>query len=92
MHWYCSVLIPRETLHREIHHFIGSVPVPRSSSIKIVLRQLDFLERYEAISKDDPIEKRLRVLIALFECIEDDTADALKCQLKIVNRFYSKPS
>lgn len=92
MHWYCRILIPRDTLHKEIHHYIGSIPVPRNISAKSALEQLRYLEKYGGISPDDPIEKRLKVLIALFECIEDCTAEALKIQLRIVNKFYNKPS
>ena len=92
MHWYCRIAIPRDTLHKEIHHYIGSIPVSRYHSAKSVLEQLGYLEKYGGISEKDPIEKRLKVLIALFECIEDDTANALKVQLEIVNRFYDKPS
>lgn len=91
MHWYCRMPIPRDTLHKEIHHYIGSIPVPRYYSAKCALEQLGYLEKYGGISNEDPIEKRLKVLIALFECIEDCTADALKIQLAIVERF-NKPS
>lgn len=91
MHWYCRMPIPRDTLHKEIHHYIGSIPLPRYHSAKSALQQLEYLEKYGGISKDDPIEKRLKVLIALFECSEDCTADALKIQLAIVERF-NKPS
>lgn len=91
MHWYCRIPIPRETLHKEIHHCMGSIPVPRYHSAKSALEQLGYLEKYGGISKKDPIEKRLKVLIALFECIEDNTSNALKIQLEIVNRFYSEP-
>lgn len=70
---------------------MGSIPVPRYHSAKSALEQLGYLEKYGGISKKDPIEKRLKVLIALFECIEDNTSNALKIQLEIVNRFYSEP-
>lgn len=92
MHWYCRAPIPKDTLHREIHHYIGSIPLPRGISAKGALEQLVYLEKYGGISPDDNIEKRLKVLIALFECVEDCTADALKIQLAIVRRFYEKPS
>ena len=92
MYWYCRVAIPKETLHREIHHHLKNVPVPRYQSAKSVLQQLGYLEKYGGISEKDPIEKRLKVLITLFECIEDDTTNALKMQLEIVNKFYNKPS
>ena len=92
MHWYCKVYIPRDTLHREIHAHISGVPVPKYANIKSVMEQLRMLEYYEAIKDTDNIEKRLNVLIALFECSEGPTADALKKQLEIVHRFYEEPS
>lgn len=52
---------------------------------------LEYLEKYGAIGPDDPIEKRLTVLIALFECIEQPTADALKEQLRLVHEFKKAP-
>jgi len=87
MHWYCRVYIPRDTLHRELHSLIMTIPVPRYCSIRSATEQLKMLEKYGAIKNTDPIDKRLRVFIALFECIEDPTADALKAQLEIVDRF-----
>lgn len=91
MHWYCKVYIPRNTLHKEIHAQITSVPVPKYSNIRGVIEQLKMLEHYGAIRDTDSIEKRLKVLIALFECSEDPTADALRKQLEIVQGFYHQP-
>ena len=92
MYWYCRVYIPRNTLHREIHAYLATIPVPKGTNIRSALTQLRELEKYGAISETDNIEKRLKVLIALFECAEDPTANALKVQLEIVQKFYSKPS
>ncbi len=91
-HWYCSVLVPRDTVHREIHHYVKKIPTPKYCNAKSALAQLNYLEKYGALHKDDPIEKRLKVLIALFECADEETADALKAQLEIVNRICKKPS
>lgn len=87
-HWYCRVDIPRDTLHREIHHQVEHVPVPRVQNIKDALFQLDLLERFGGISPDDPIEKRLKVLMALFDCCEPATHKALKKQLDICNSLH----
>ena len=89
-HWYCRVLIPRATLHQEIHHYIGSIPLPRQTSAREALNQLGYLEKYGGISPEDSIQKRLKVLIALFDCVDECTANALQIQLDIVNRFYDK--
>lgn len=82
-HWYCRVDIPRDTLHREIHNQVGYVPVPRVFIIKDALFQLNLLERFGGISPNDPIEKRLQVLMALFDCCEPATYNALLKQLDV---------
>lgn len=90
-HPYCKVCIPRDTLHKMIHDEILNVPVPRPVNIREAVFQLRSLESFGAISPKDSFEKRLRVLIALFEYVEQPTADALKIQLKVAERFYHPP-
>lgn len=87
---YCKVLLPRD-LHEKLHAEVSSVPVPSENSIKHALDQMDYLARFKAISEKDNAEKRLSVLIALFDCIEQPTADALKKQLKIIREYYKTP-
>ena len=89
---YCIMDIPANTLHRRIHENIRQIPPPSQENAKSALWHLQYLERYGGIKPNDPIEKRLKVLIALFECSEQPTADALKKQLEIVHEFYNKPS
>lgn len=91
-HYYAKASIPRDTLHQVIHSEISYVPLPARSSVIFALSQLDMLESYHAISPKDSIEKKLRVLIAIFDCLEEPTADALRKQLKIVHDYYTKPS
>lgn len=89
--YYCKAYIPKDTLHGIIHAEIPTVPVPKPENAAKVLRQLITLEEYSAIGNEDSISKRLRVLIALFDCIEQPTADALKSQLDIVCKFRKEP-
>ena len=91
LYWYCRIPIPRDTLHRQIHTELKFIPVPRHTNARHTLEQLEYLVHYGGISEKDSIEKRLKVLIALFDCCEQPTADALREQLAIVNRFYHKP-
>lgn len=86
-HPYCCVEIPANTLHREIHEAIRGIPVPSQDGAERTLQHLRYLEKFGGISEQDPIEKRLRVLIALFDCSEQRTADALRKQLKVVTDF-----
>lgn len=88
---YCIVDIPRSTVHREIHEWLGDIPAPRPESAKCALEQLELLRHYEAINDNDSIEKRLTVLIALFDCIEQPTADALREQLSIIHKANKSP-
>ncbi len=85
--WYCIILIQKDPLHRLIHEYVGDVPTPREVSAKEALKQLRLLEKYGAISENDSIEKRLIVLIALFESSDQPTAEALKRQLNIVRKY-----
>ena len=91
-HPYSIVAIPRDTLHRSIHEFVGDVPAPKPINAKSALKQLEILEGYGAIKPTDDIERRLKVYIALFNCIEPATAKALMEQLEVVRRFCGKPS
>lgn len=90
LHPYCIVYLRRETIHRYIHTHLAYIPTPMGSTINDVLFHLDYLQRYGGISDNDPIEKRLKVLIALFDCVEQPTADALKEQLRLVCEFNKK--
>lgn len=88
--YYCKILIPRDTLHKRIHANVPMVPVPRSISALGALEQLRLLERYEAIGPEDPLEKRLMLLAALFDCIEQPTADAFRAQAEVAHEFYKE--
>lgn len=85
------MMIPKTTLHRFIHENMTHIPVPSELAAKGALEQLRYLEKYGAISDDDPIEKRLGLLAALFDCVAQPTADGFREQLAIVRKFYEKP-
>lgn len=87
---YCIMPIPKNTLHRFIHRNMSGVPVPKDYSAKQALEQLLMLEKANAIHDDDPIEKRLNLLVSLFDCIEQPTADGFRKQLELV-RYYKNP-
>ena len=88
-YWYCIVPIDND-LHQALHDSCGEVPIPRKISSDEALDQLEFLNRYGVIHLDDPIEKRLGLLIFLFEYVEPEVVEALEQQFRIVGRF--KPS
>lgn len=90
-HPYCVVPIPRDTLHREIHEFVGDIPKPSKINAKETLFQIEALEKAGSISLEDSLEKRLDLLAFFFDCVEQPTADALRKQLKIVCKFNQEP-
>lgn len=89
--WYSIILIPKNTLHREIHKQVTLVPPPKAINAKDALEQLRALERQGAIKESDSLEKRLMLFIALFDCIEPDTAEGFKKQLEVVCKFNKDP-
>lgn len=89
--WYCRVDIPKNTLHKAIHRVVDNVPVPKAANARAALDQLIRLETYGAIHEWDPIEKRLSLLIALFDCVEQPTADAFRKQLQVVHEYKKAP-
>lgn len=89
--WFI-VLIPRDTLHRLIHHEMSGIPVPRESSCREAYVTVMDLEKRGALSPEASVETRIELLIALFDCVEPATATALKKELDIVKKFYAKPS
>lgn len=84
-HWFTSVVIPTDTLHRAIHREVVTVPVPPDRVIRKALEHLRRLEKAGAITDVDSIEKRLAVLIVLFED-HPATRKALSNQLKVCAR------
>lgn len=91
LHPYCIVKLHRKTIHKYLHLNLACIPTPREESVEYILFHLQCLEEYGAIKTNDSIEKRLTVLIALFDCIEQPTADALREQLRLVCEFKKAP-
>lgn len=87
-HWYMIVPVPMNTLHHKIHHNIMRIPVPRGICAKDALFQLEMLDKHGALHPYDNIEKRLMVIMALFDCCEPATYAALEEQMNIVRKFY----
>lgn len=87
---YCVCMIRRDTLHHTIHEKMCCIPAPRVRSAHYALEQIEYLMRVGAIKVDDPIEEKLDLLINLFDYIEPATTEALRKQLKIVDKFNKK--
>lgn len=89
-HAWMKVLIPRDTLHKEIHHQIRSIPLPEKEDAKRVFELLTRLEASGELDMNAGIEERLEFLVA--NITTPDTVAALKKQLEIVRQFYSRES
>lgn len=89
--WYCKICIKRDTLHRYIHENISNITPPKDTSAKYALEQLELLEKYEAISEYDSIERRLNILASLFDSCDQATADDFRTQLRIICEFKKPP-
>lgn len=88
-HWYLIVEIPMGTVHQAIHREVYSIPPVKGEKAKSILQQLKLLEKRGILKKDDSIEKRLTILIALADYLSPETVAALKEQLYVVQRFQS---
>lgn len=86
-HWYARIDIPRDTMHRRIHEFVGDVPAPHPRSIRLALEKLAVMEQQGAIRRTDSFCKRLSVFIDLFSNTEPATAEALRRQLNIACEY-----
>lgn len=67
------------------------IPVPKEENARFALEQLEYLYSINAIRNDDTLDKRLNLLAALFDCVDQPTADAFRKQLSIIHDFYEEP-
>lgn len=89
-HPYSIVLIPKNTLHREIHHNVPEVPLPKEIVCERVYNELERLWNFGAIKDTDDIIKRLDLLIFVMKYAADDTVEVLEQQRAIASRYYKK--
>lgn len=89
-HEYLVVEVPVNTLHHQIHAEMSGIPTMRPSSAKMVLDELTRLQNFGALRLDEPISKRIELLIFMLDGIEAATVKALKKQLRIVTNFEKR--
>lgn len=89
--WYLNVEVPKNSLHGLIHSQMSGIFPASQESAQSVLNALRLIESYGSLNKEDPIQKRLSLLIALFDSIENATAADLAEQLEIVQTYYKDP-
>ncbi len=69
---------------------MSGIPVMSQRSAKMVLDELTRLQNFGALRLDEPISKRLELLIFMLDGIEASTVKALKKQLRIVTQFEQR--
>jgi hypothetical protein len=84
---YCKVYIPRD-LHEKIHEAVGNITPPSITNAIQALKMIKNLEMYDSIGEFDDLEKRIKVLIFVFDSVEPKTVECLKRQLEIVHDYY----
>ena len=88
---YCQVPLQKEGLHKFIHENMREVPTPNEAAAEAAYEQLIFLERHGVLHDDDPLERRLMILAALFDCTAQETADGFRKQLSLVQSYKNRP-
>jgi hypothetical protein len=88
---YCQVPLQKEGLHKFIHENMHEVPTPNEAAAEAAYEQLIFLERHGVLHDDDPLERRLMILAALFDCTAQETADGFRKQLSLVQSYKNRP-
>ena len=84
-------MIPKNTLHRFIHEGVSDVPLADGKSCKIAVMAINNWLEAGYISLDDSVERKLEVLIGIFNKISPKTANVLQKQLDIVRNYNERP-
>ncbi len=74
-------------IHHWIHGEVCRIPIPEPAILKDCLEQLIMLNKRGALHKEDPIEKRLNLLICCLDTGDSPTVEALKRQLEAVRNY-----
>lgn len=91
-HDYLVVEVPISTLHKQIHANLSGIPIIKQSSARSVLGELNRLQSVGALRLDEPISKRIELLIFMLDGIEPAAVKALKRQLAIVVIYEERQS
>lgn len=89
-HPWLRIYIPRDTLHRWIHHNMRCIPVPDGKDARKCFELLMRMERVGELDYNANIFVRLNFLIE--HLVSEDTVNALKKQRQVISEFYSRGS
>ena len=85
-HPYCQAYIPRDTLHKRIHHEIPTIPLPEGKDARNVFELLLWLESRDGLDFSDDVLQKLDFLIE--NLTTEATVEALKRQRQVILDFY----
>lgn len=83
-------MIPKKTLHRELHYKIHDIPKPNEQDCKLALMVIQQLAIIGAITDDDPPWQRVDLLINIWHDTNPATIEVLKWQRDIIFNHYAK--
>lgn len=89
-HRYCGSQIPKNTLHRQIHEAVRNVPTPDDWYCAQIYEAIESWIEGGFIHIDDPIDKKLEMLIKCFQVKYPATAEALRKELEVVHQFQDR--
>ena len=75
-------------MHEKIHEAVVNINPPSITNAIHALKMIKDLEMYDSIGELDDLEKRIKVLIFMFDSVEPKTVECLKRQLEIVHDYY----
>lgn len=92
-HKYFGMIIPRDTLHHDIHQHIINIPVPPQELCEDAFRRICFAKKRKLISiPSDTPDRRLNFLISLWQFTAPDTAAALSRELEFFKSYCARPA
>ena len=89
-HPYCKVIIPQNTLHREIHSKVHDIPTPDGKACRVAVEAIDSWLEGGLISLDDPLERRIEVITWCFRAKYKATTAMLDYQREVVIKFKER--
>lgn len=90
-HAYMGRMIPRDTLHREIHSKIHDIPCPNGKECRMAFEELCRRERLGLIDlENDTVEQRIDFLIEMWKDLCPATVAILEWQKQVVSKYYQR--
>lgn len=93
-HWYCKILIPQATLHRELHSKIHDVPTPNGDICRSLVNDIDLLYEKGIIGENDTPLMRVTIISNLLSRYKglSATKAVINWQLEVIWKLYRRQS